>query len=165
MFSDFPDEKEILIEPERKLSITRISIDGNIIAVNTNILGTPLILKDVVEGEKAVKIKEKKSRHKEVPEKFITKNTTKNTMEPSWSPVNMVILYKISSRKTSSGLFSRNQMNMLKRKEIKCIVRDLEKAEYEFRLRCVFDDGMEKWSGMIKVMPLSWKRCPKYVDK
>ena len=38
MFSDFPDEKEILLEPERKLKITSVAREGNIITVNAKMV-------------------------------------------------------------------------------------------------------------------------------
>ena len=64
MFSDFPDEKEILLEPERKLKITSVARKESVIAVNAEMVKTPLVLEDFIRT-KAVKIKERKSENKE----------------------------------------------------------------------------------------------------
>ena len=52
MFSDFPDEKEILIEPERKLKITSVAREGNLIAVDAEMVKTPLVLEDLIKARR-----------------------------------------------------------------------------------------------------------------
>ena len=64
VFSDFPEEEEILLEPERKLRVTSIVREGQLITVNADMLDTPLVLEKVVKATKYVKeIKTKKSNY------------------------------------------------------------------------------------------------------
>ena len=48
-FSDFPDEKEILLEPARRLKVTSVSKEGNTVSVSAEIVKAPLVLEDIIK--------------------------------------------------------------------------------------------------------------------
>lgn len=169
VLSDFPEEKEVLLEPERKLSITGVVKRDNIITVNASILNTPLILKDIIVAGQTVKIKMKKIKIKYIPENLRSGNLTENTVELAWDKVQTkkkkIVEYQVSVKKVSSGFFSRNVESVFKTTEEKYTVGNLEKGtEYEFRVRCGFDNEWGNWSEMIKVAPFAWEdcSCPSY---
>ena len=175
MFSDFPDEKEILLEPERKLKIASVTREGNVISVDAEMVKTPLVLEDLIKV-KAVKIKERKSGHKEVPGNLRVENITESSVELSWSKPEKVddekiFSYQVSVRKAGGGrLFNRNAEELLvaKGKETNLTARNLKMGEvYEFRVRCKFSDRWGNWSEKIEVAPFSWKEWPDdvYWDK
>ena len=51
-FSDFPDEKEILLGPERRLKITSVAREGNVISVDAEMVKTPLVLEDLIKARR-----------------------------------------------------------------------------------------------------------------
>ena len=174
LFSDYPDEKEILLEPERKLKITGVTRDENVISVNAEMVKTPLVLEDLIKV-KAVKIMERVSSNKGVPGDLRVGNITETAMELSWSEPKGVhkddiISYQISVRKVGSSFFVRNAEYLIVTRGIdtKCTVRNLEMSNvYEFRIRCRFADGWGTWGEstvFMKAVPLSkesaWKECP-----
>ena len=171
MFSDFPDEKEILLEPERKLKVTGVAREGNIIAVNAEMVKTPLVLEDLIKV-KTVKIKEKNSKRKETPENLKAENSTETAVELSWSEPKGVkeddiLSYQVSVKKGGGNFFRWNVENLVvtRGKETNLTARNLEMGErYEFRVRCKFSDGWGSWGEKIKVAPFSWKECYDNVD-
>ena len=182
MFSDFPDEKEIILEPERKLKIKSVSREGDIISVNAEMVKTPLVLEGIIKV-KAVKIKEKKSKNKETPGNFRAVNNTETTaVELSWSEPRGVkedkdiLSYQVSVKKAGGGrLFNRNAERLLvtRGNETKLTARNLEMGErYEFRVRCKFRDGWGIWGEKVtflkeNLLPKdsAWKKCPEDVDE
>ena len=76
MFSDFPDEREILLEPERRLRVTSVTREGSAVSVCASILATPLVLEDFIKV-KVAKVKARKSKVKEVPENIVVENITR----------------------------------------------------------------------------------------
>ena len=171
LFSDYPSEKEILLEPERKLRVLSVSRDGNVISVNAKILDTPLVLEDFVKV-KVAKLKVKTSKVREVPENLRVVNVTENAVELMWSPVNVVlknkerVSYRITVRKVNGGgggAFRRNVDDIIKTRETKCTVEGLEAdEEYEFRVCCGYGGGWGSWGKKVveRVSPFSWKKCP-----
>ena len=176
MFSDFPDEKEVLLEPERRLKITSVAREGNIIAVDAEMVKTPLVLEDLIKA-KAVKIKERKSGHKEVPGNLRVENITESSVELSWANpdgVGKILSYQVSVKKAGGGrLFNRNAEELLvtRGNVTRLTARNLEMEErYEFHVRCKFSDGWGSWGEKfeVKVAPFkesSWKECPDDVDE
>ena len=149
MFSDFPDEKEILIEPERKLKVTSVAREGNIIAVDAEMVKTPLALEDLIKA-KAVKIKEKKSKNKEeVPGNLRVENVTETSVELSWSNPKKVgdvkiLSYQVSVRTAGGNFIRRNAEELLVTEEGR--KRGSPRGTwrwgevYESRVRCKFSD-------------------------
>ena len=149
VFSDFPDEKEILLEPERKLKVTGVVRQGQHIIVNAEMVDTPLILEKIVKAPKHVKaIKAKKSKVKEVPESLKAENATDKTVELSWRPVDVkgkTVMYRVAAKQ--AGVFNRATETVYEGTEGRCTVGDLEQwTEYEFFVRCGYDGGWGKWS-------------------
>ena len=169
MFSDYPDEKEVLLEPERKLKIKSVAREGNIIAVNADIVKTPLVLEDLIKV-KAVKIKERKSKIKEVPENFRAVVIPANAVKLLWSPVDVKskrgeekVSYKISVKKIGGNLFRRNIAKIIETMETKSVVAELEtNEEYEFQVCCGYGGGWGSWSSKVVVRACAflWKECP-----
>ena len=128
LFSDYPDEKEILLEPERKLNVTSVFREGQLITVNAEMLDTPLVLEKVVKVSKSVKaIKTKKSKVKEVPEGFKVENITDKAVELSWTPVvvkDKEIKYQVVMKK--AGFFYRSTETVYEGTEDKCTLDNLE---------------------------------------
>ena len=173
MFSYYPDEKEILIVPERRLKITSVDRKGNIIAVDAEMVKTPLMLEELIKM-KAVRIKERKSKNKEdVPGNFRVENITESSVELSWEKPKKVedekiMSYQVSVRKAGGNFIRRNAEELLvtKGKETRLTAGNLEMGEeYELRVRCKFIDGWGSWGDKVRVVPFSWKECPEYVDE
>ena len=168
VFSDFPEEKEILLEPERKLRVTSAS-KGQLITVNAEMLDMPLVLEKVIKISKHVKeIKTKKSEAKEVPKDLKAEDITDKTVELSWSPVvvkGKEIKYQVVMKK--AGFFNRSTETVYDGTEARCTVDSLEQwTEYEFQVRCGHDGIWGKWSGKVTVRTKKWewKECPDYVN-
>ena len=177
MFSDYPNEKEILIEPERKVKITSVARNRNVIFVDAEIVKTPLVLEDFI-NVKVVKIKEKKSGFKGVPGNFRVENVTESSVELSWTKPDgvgddkKIHSYRMSVRKVERGrLFNRNADKTIETKKTKFTVEGLETGEeYEFRVQCKYIDGWGYWGDKIEVTVIPfkeslWKKCPNDVDK
>ena len=169
MFSDFSDEKEILLEPERKLRVTSVSREEQLITVNAEMLDTPLVLEKVIKVSKHVKeIKTKKSKVKEVPKDLKAENITVSTVDLSWTPVDVrgkEIKYQVAMKK--AGFFNRNTETVYEETEAKCTVDNLEQlTEYEFWVRYGHDGSWGKWSGKVTVRTKrwEWKECPDNVE-
>ena len=150
MLSDFPDEKEILLEPERKLKITSVTRDSNYIFVNAEMVKKPLVLEDVIKVETA-KIKARKSTINAVPEKPEIVNVTGSTVELYWPrPQNVkaekTLSYQVSVRKNEGNFFWRSAERLLEVSETRCVIDNIEGlTEYEFRVRCGFRGAWGNW--------------------
>ena len=143
VFSDFPEEKEILVEPERRLSVTSVSREGQLITMNAEMLDTPLVLEKVVKATNYVKeIKAKKSEVKEVPKDLKVDNITSKAVELSWAPVvvkGKEVKYQTVMKK--AGFFNRSTVwPMRELSQVHC--GQLEQwTEYEFWVRCEHDSS------------------------
>ena len=149
VFSDFPGEKEILMEPERKLRVTSVFKEGQLITVNAEVLETSPILEKAIKVPKHAKeVKVKKSKVKEVPENLNAENITDKTVELSWTPVAVKgkeVKYQVVMKK--AGFFNRGTVTVYEGTETKCTVDSLEAwTEYEFQVRCGYGGGWGKWS-------------------
>ena len=175
VFSDFPEEKEILLEPERKLRVTSVSREGQLITVNAEMLDTPLVLEKVVKVSKRAKeVKVRKSKVKEVPKDLKAENVTSKAVGLSWTPVEVKdkeVKYQVVMKK--AGFFNRSKVIIYEGTETKCSVDNLEQwTEYEFQSRCGYEGGWGKWSGKTIMKTLSvrlpegfsWKECPDDVE-
>ena len=170
VFSEFPEEKEILLEPERQIKITKVFRDQNIITVSAEMLKTPLVLSDVIKVSKPVKIKQR-TLIKEVPKDLKVENVAWNTVQLSWTSVaddkdKNEFTYQVVSKK--AGFFNRNVGNIIGSNESKCVVRYLEElTDYEFRVRCGYRGIWGNWSEKVSATTktVSWKRCPEDVGK
>ena len=164
MFSDYPDEKEILLEPERKLKITSVSREGDIISVSTEMMKTPLVLEDLIKV-KTVKIKLKTSKYKAIPKNLRVDSVTDSAVELSWdqpnSEADKVLSYQVSVKRvgSSSRLFNRNAERTFEARETRYTMRNLDVGkEYEFRVRCKFGDGWGTWGEKTQVK-VDFTRC------
>ena len=154
VFSDFPEEKEILLEPERRLRVTNVVREGQLITVNAEMLDTPLILEKVVKVTKTIKyVRQKKSKVKEVPKNLKAENITASTVELSWAPVEVKgkeVKYQVIAKK--AGVFNKNFV-VYEGTEVKYTVDNLvPDIEYVFRVRCGYDDGWGKWSNEVSTL-------------
>ena len=152
ILSDFPGEKEILMEPERKLRVTNVYKEGQLITVNAEMLSTPVVLDSVVKTPKHVRdVKEKKSIC-EVPKDLKAESTTDSTIELLWTPVAVKgkeVKYQVVMKK--AGFFNRSTETAYDGTEAKCVVGNLEPwTEYEFQVRCkISSGGWSKWSDKV----------------
>ena len=140
VFSDFPEEEEILLEPERKLKVASVVKEGQLITVIVEMLDTPLVLEKVVKVTKHVKeIKTKKSEAKKVPKDLKAENITNKAVDLSWSPVEVKgkeVKYQAVMKK--AGFFNKSTETVYEGTEVKCIVDNLGQwEEYEFWVSCI----------------------------
>ena len=155
LFSGFPEEKEILLEPERKLKVTSVVREGQLITVHSEMLSTPLVLEKVVKVPKRVKeIKAKKVIIKEVPENLKAENITDKTIDLSWTLVEVKgkeVKYQVVMKKVGR-LFNRSTETVYDGTKSKCTVDNLEQwTEYEFQVRCGYEGDWGKWSEKVIV--------------
>ena len=155
VFSGFPEEKEILLEPERKLCVLGTIRKDELITVNAEMVGSPLILEVIVNPSKTIKmVKAKKSSVKEVPMKLKAENVTQSSAVISWAPVNAKgkdVTYQVVVKK-AGWIFNRNSFAGYEGTDTKCVVDNLEQwTEYEFQVRCGYNGEFGKWTEKISV--------------
>ena len=148
VFSDFPEEEEILLEPERTFNISSVAREGQLITVTAEMLDTPLVLSNVVHITKIVKyIKIKKRKIKEMPDDIKVKSVSHDILEVSWQPAlvkGKTVAYQAIMRK--AGAFNKSAL-VYEGTGIMCTVDGLEpKTEYVFRVRCGYDGSWGRWS-------------------
>ena len=174
MFSDYPDEREILLEPERRVRVTSVAREGRLVAVSGEAEETPLVLEDLIRA-KAVKLRERASKCKEAPEELRAENTAEGAVVLSWAEpkgaeaaaVGSVLSYQVSLRKVDGRFFNRSPGETLRTRESRYAVRGLRVGQkYEFRVRGEFSDGWGKWSekaAFLRATPVpreySWRAC------
>ena len=61
IFSQFEEEKEILMEPERKFKIEGVNEVNDVINIYCDVLKTPLVLEDIIKVENQAKIENEKN--------------------------------------------------------------------------------------------------------
>lgn len=167
-FSDFPEEEEILLEPERRMSITNVSTAGKIVTVSLNMLDTPLVLDDIIKVATPLDVKERAFNIKDVPKNLKVESITYNSVRLSWTPLPVKdIVYQVAMKRTDTGLFNRNIETVYEGKEAFYVMESLDQnTEYEFRVCCGCEGKWGKWSDKVdaKTKMISWKLCPETVD-
>ena len=148
VFSDFPDEKEILLEPERKLRVTSTNKEGQLITVDAEMLDTAVIMSAVIKTPKGVKrVGERRSEDREAPSEVRATNVRANTVEVTWKPVRgRDVVYQAAVKKR--GTLGRGASTAYEGSETRCTMEDLEAlGEYEVHVRCRHRaGGFGRWS-------------------
>lgn len=165
MFSDYPDEREVLLEPERQLRVSSVAREGDLTAVNARLLDAPLVLEDLIKV-KAVKVREKRTKLNDVVENLRTECVTDTAIVLAWDPVvkadGVKVSYQVSTKASGE---SGGGESFTKTTETRYAEEGLERGEeYEFRVQCGYGGGWGKWSEEVKVVPFSWTRCPDNVS-
>lgn len=168
IFSDFPEEKEILLEPERRLRVESMSMDKGTVLVNAKMLISPLVLLEVVKV-KPIKISEI-NYVKEIPKGFTLGNVTGNSVELSWAPVVVEkrnVSYRVAIKKYGPSLRRKAEI-VYEGAETKCTVTDLSQStEYEFKLCCGYGGYWGQWNEGLstKTELVGWREFSEDVDK
>ena len=149
LFSNFPDELEVLLEPERKLNIKNVSAKGSLITVNAEIQNSPLILENLIKVPKVVKqIKEIKSKAALAIKNLKKDDATWNSIKLSWTPVVLkkrTVTYQVMIKKP--GFFNRSTNIIYDGTEAQHTAEGLEYlTKYDFRVRCGCNDMWGDWT-------------------
>ena len=87
VLSSFGDEKEILLEPERKLRVTSTYKEGNLLIINSEMLDTPLVLEKIIKVSCTIKSIKTKNKIKEIPDDLKTENITDTSVDILWGTI------------------------------------------------------------------------------
>ena len=153
-FSNFPEEKEILLEPERRFRITNVIREGGLTTINATMLDTPLALETIIKVPKRLKdVKLKKIKIKEIPEGLKVEEDEDQSIKVSWSPVvvkKKTILYQLSMKKL--GGLGNSTIIAYEGTEVECVIKKPEpERTYEFQVRCGYNGSLGKWSEKVSV--------------
>ena len=157
-FSDYPEEKEILLEPEAKVKVTKVKDAQGVLKVKAELqpFGS-LVLEDVIKMSSIVKL----SRSRK-PERLRTKNDIYKEVEFSWSPVDGEdVTYQVTVKEYGNSFFSWFSNSSITKEvnEPTCTIPSLEVGKtslevgktYEFKVRCKTNRDKEwgEWAGPI----------------
>lgn len=159
-FSFFRNENEILLEPEAKVEVKSISIQGSLLEINVDFQPFEnLVLEDIIKVPNAV-----------IPKDFKAEDHVKNSLKLSWSPIpGSNILYQVSMKKKSGFLHLLTGSKIVyEGNETSYTAKDLEiESEYNFWVRCNTGSEWERWSESVtkKVEPFTIEIAVKILEK